>query len=265
MAEDKKISPTVDEPKTGNEKDSKPGALKPEDLQSLLGELESLRVTKPEDLRNMAKTSQEAGNLARMLGELRKENQELKQMLQGIKAPKQEEYTNPWPDVSTSQGAAIDLEKVVEKSVWKVVNKIGEMQRQTQERVMSEYNMVRSNPRYKLVSSEFEAKLNDPAIQQKVYSGEVSLPNLFAETVIEKLESYATKSADALKQFARPGSIPPPVMETGENVKPSPPRGPEELRQRMDQIRKNWKGQDADVDAALDALLPKDDPIFRVR
>lgn len=236
------------------EPQTKQPAVGADDIQNLVSELEAVGAKTPEDIRGMATASKEAGNLARMLGEIRSENRELKRMLEETSrrpaTPRQDDYTYQEPSGPSSSGA-IDLDRVVENAVWKVVNKIGTQQKEAQSRFASEMNWVKSHEDFGLVKNEIEARLSDPLIQQAIMEGQTTIRDEFHRTLSAKLKGFVLKSAETLKKVGKPaGSVNPDHTETGQSFtkQSGSPEG-ETTKTTRDLIKRRAEGSISSDDA----------------
>lgn len=226
------------------------------DIQNLVKELESIGVTRPEEVRNMATSAREAGNLARMLGEIRSElrskdseTRELRRLLESQGA-----RTTGYEDQPPSQG--IDLKKVIKEGIREFADEMGRAQREAQSRFVGEMNWVRSHHRYPLVKAEMESKLSDPVMQQAILEGQTTVRDLFHESVEEKLIGYVTKSAQTIKSLGKaPGEATPAHVESGQGHTVPRPTGSDAQKGAIDNLLKGWTGTTDDVEATLKVLL----------
>ena len=117
MAEKKKEELTVEEPIL---EEPTPEGPKPEDMaKELLAKLESLGIDTPERIEGIANASRESGNIARQMGELRRQNYELQEML---KSQSKTQSTD------TEYGESVDLGNLIDQRLENFVNKLNKQQ-----------------------------------------------------------------------------------------------------------------------------------------
>jgi hypothetical protein len=249
MPESPTIKETPQDPKQQSQESASQGGG--EDIQAILSELETLQVKTPEDIRGMAVASQQAGRLANMLGEANRQIAELKSMI----SAQQSRPVSPGPYEAPEGGQSVDLSSLVEQSVWKVVNKIGEQTRAQQEALARELSWVRGNRRYKSVAAEFEASLQDYNTAQRIQSGELSIRDLFSEKLLEKYDKALMGTSEILKKYGIPGQTSPQHTESGgtRSVPAIPQTSAEQKAQR--DILKNRAEGALSADQALEMLV----------
>lgn len=235
-------------------------AEKPADTtESLLADLKSLGVNNPQDLQNMATASSQAGKMGNEIGRLRQQIEQQNQMiasLQNQPAPQQDPYDD---------GTQIDLGRVVEDRVQKVLTNYLDGQRKAEEAAYMEMEAVRSNPRYPAMAEMFEKHLQNPQTAMKLRSGQTTLKdefNTLAFTYYDTLLGRVTETLSGTQKTATP-----PHVEQGDTHAPVTPTIDDE---RTETIKKTVKARQSGQISSDDALknlvktfLPADDDIWR--
>ena len=234
MAEETKEG-TVAEP-TAEPKNEK-------DLDGLIAELEKAQVTKVEDLQGKLRASKEAGQLANILGQVRSENQELKEMIKALKtSSKSEEF-----DYSTGQ--PVDIEEVVARSVEKVLTKKEKAQAENQAKFLETWNGIQGDEEYHLVKEIWEEKLKDPNFVFQIQSGQVDPNRAYNKTVRDFYKGMLKRSAETMKSLKTAGIKPPHMESEGavEKSQPQTPEGKEKLKRLQEKVNKGYVPTDEEV------------------
>lgn len=211
------------------------------DFDGLIAELEKAGVTNAENLQNKLKASKEAGQLANILGTVRAENQELKDLIRSMKAPK--------ADDDFSGGQPVDIEDVVARSVEKVLTKKEKLAQENQARFLETWNMIQQDEDFALVEPIWQEKLKDPQFVFQIQSGQVDPVKAYNKTVREFLKGMVKRSADTLKTL-KPGTIKAPHMESEgavERSKEPTPEKDEKLKSLKEKVAKGYMPSDDEL------------------
>ena len=205
MVEEKKELPNVEEPTAEVKVET--------DVDGLMAELERAGVTNTEDLSGKLRAGSEAGNLARLLGDERKEKQGLQEKVDRLQAkPQPQQDFMEYPE-----GQTIDIESAIERSVNKTLDKRDKVAREANQRSLAAWNRIQTDEDYHLVKDIWEERLKDPAFVMQIQSGAknpvdeyTSTLRTFYKTLLKKShETITTMKGDDLK---------PPHVETGAQV-----------------------------------------------
>ena len=212
------------------------------DIDGLIAELEKAQVTKVEDLQGKLKASKEAGQLANILGQVRSENQELKELIKSLKTKKDD-------DVDYGQGQPVDIEELVSRSVEKVLTKKEKAQLENQQRFLETWNTIQSDENYHLVGEVWESKLKDPNFNYQLQSGQVDPVKAYNKIVVDYYKGMAKRSADLIKNL-KTGTFRAPHMETEgavEKSKPPLPESKEKIQKLQEKVNKGYIPNDDEL------------------
>lgn len=244
--------PTIEEPKA----EPKTEVSAEDQAKAILEELKSRGIDSPEKIENMAKASSEAGNLARMLGELRQQNANLERQIQNMNQPHKTDYDNDY-------GESIDLRQVVRNELRGFWNdEIVKPQAEMTNRVYSELAAIQSDEDYPLVNQMWESHWQNPSTQHRVSTGQSSPKTEYDRLVRTYYRQSFKKTYDALQGVVESRAKAPHV-ETGDQTHVSMPTADDETREKVKNITKNSQGSDSDIEALVKAMLPSDDAIFK--
>lgn len=219
-----------------------------EDVQSLLSELNKIGATTPEKVQNMARASQEAGNLARILGEQRKINERLLSEVQALKTK------------GTYDEQSIDLGSLIDQKLTAHDQKRMQMQMEASRQVMGEMASIRGDEDYSMVSEIFEKHINSPATIFSIQTGQTTPSQEYAKMVRQYYRTLLKRSKDTISTLGTSAATAtPPHMETGGVSPPVTNVSVDEKQERLKQAQKGWAGTDRDIERLIDAVLPKGD------
>jgi hypothetical protein len=263
MEEDPQVK--VPESPTIQGAEPKPAATNPHDEgKELLAQLEKLGVKKPEQIQGMAVASEQAGKMANMLGDLRRQNEELKRILQeNASRPRQQQQEDPY------NPQPVNIEDVVERAVGKFYQQqILEPQQQAQAALARDFQEIQEDDHFSILGSQFEEYVKIPKNQYAIQTGQTSLAReyrRFKDRYFTQLLGKVTENYKSLLDSgARPPGVgAPPHMETSGSGNYVPPDSKPDTREAMRNIASKSRGSDDDIDKLLSALLPDGDPILR--
>ncbi len=237
------VKPTIEEPSV--------------DVDAVLKELEAIGKTTPESVRNMHTASQQTGRYANEIGELR---QEIERMRTEANVPRQAPPRNEFD--AEYGGESVDLGRLVDDRLHKFWGDIQKQQAETYQRQVAEMNDIYTDEDYELVKDVWDQYAKTPNFNVKLNTGNTTLKGEYDKFVRSYFRQVALKSRDALVVATKGGKRTPPHIESGNQAPPSE----EESGDKHKNVRKiaaKTQGSDADIDAMIGALLPKDDPILR--
>jgi len=233
-------SPTLEEPKV-----EEPEVKEADETQEILAKLNDLGIDDAEKVDNVVRASQESGNLARMLGEERQARAALEAQLRERNTQRQ--------DLSTDE-YGVDLGTVVRKEMENFWNDKQKVASEQQQRHMQEFNKIRSHKNYKLVGKDFEEYTKTPDYQQELMSGKTP-SEIFYDMSNDRLRDYLVKMKNAIEtRSVSPDNVAVPHTETNQ-ASPPPVEPDNEKAEKLKDIKKNWKGDDSDIEKALNVLL----------
>lgn len=217
-------SPTMGTP----EKDAQqtPG-LSQEDLNELLSTLEAHNVTDTKSLDGKLKASQEAGQLANLLGEvrgevnlLRQENEALRATALRTPAPNYNQDYGETMD-NLHPGTQVDFEVMLENAVEKVIGKQQRKTQQAQQQRLQSYEKASKHPMFATIKPILDQRLkDDPTLAMQLNAGKVDYHELYRDTVDEYNANLLARTHSTIKTLSgQDGTVTPdtqpPHMESG--------------------------------------------------
>ena len=196
------------------------------------------------------------GDSQNMVGDLRRENEMLRQQL--AQAPQQQQqypqqqdsYSDPY-----QEGAPVDLESTMERVIYKVLGNVEQHNRQARQVFMQQKADIMKRPGWNLVKSHFENALENPDIANAINSGQMTLNDLYSRINERVLVSKVNKFVQSL-----PG-------EQQQQVANEPEKSDRVLQPEPAQLKRAReidKAKEAkDPGKLLETLIPDDDPIMR--
>lgn len=183
------------------------------DVEALLGELKKVNVSSVEELQGKLNASREAGHLANLVGDLRKEIAELKG---NVQQPVQRVNLD-----NVQEGQTINLEDVIGKTVRRELTALEqdkmERQQKVQRAVSEAVTAITSDEDYPLVKEVWEQQMT-PDMIFKIQTGQVNPLKLYDQTVKRYLKTVTKKSLDAINMLSGKGNVAAPHVEHGEQV-----------------------------------------------
>lgn len=233
--------PTLEEPKIEEPK-VESGV---DDAKLLAEKLTELGIDDVTKVEGTVKAAQEAGNLANLLGAERRRAAELEAQLRETHAQRADLGGDEY---------GVDLEKVVEKGIRKFWSETQREVQQNQQRQLQEFQKIRTHKNYALVGKEFEEYTKTPDYQAEIMAGK-SPSEIFYDMSNDTLRKHLITMRDALlKGTKAPEDVAVPHTETAQASPPA--QEPDtERAEKLKDIKKNWKGDDRDLEKALDILL----------
>jgi len=218
----------------------------PDDVNSLLAELEKAGVTNADQLQGKLAASREAGNMANQLGDTRKRVAELEGLL----------ASQP-PEDSFDYDGSADIRKVLREEIEANDNRKMKAQVEAQNQIRALWGEIQNDEDYPLVKDIWEAKLQDPNFIFQLQNGQVNPSREYTNIVRGFYKGSAKKSADAIKALQSGGMPEPPHVEGGNQGVPPKAAGEATASQkRMDELTdKVNKGGLLTQEEELDALL----------
>ena len=220
-------SPTLGEgePKEKEKEETKPDATQV-DVDALIAELEKAGVTNTEALHNKLAVTKEYGKVVNMLGELKAENRQLKEMLESKPAPGDFDY-------SETSGSP-DLADIINKVLDKRDAMKAQQQAQYNKAVLEMWNEIQSDQDYELIKDVWEEKTRDPNFIFMVQQGQVNPVKEYNKMVREYYKGIAKRSVETIKVLSGKEKVKPPYVESGNARVP----GIESKNEESDQEKK---------------------------
>jgi len=229
------------------------------DVESIMAKLNELDKTTPEAIDGMATASRESGNLARMLGDERKRNEQLQAELNQSRNTPQPKPTNDFDLDNYAEGQPVDIEKAVESAVERVVTKREKIAQEANQRSFAEQQSILTDNNYQVpeIRAAFEAVRNDPATMMQLQTGQTTLSGLWnnvKDSYKDNLLLEARKVIDSQR-----GKSPAPVHverggQTPENLIQEPKDGDARAKKINDIKAKVNSGHIPTAEEELDAL-----------
>ena len=250
MAEEK---PVMEEPV----EESTTQELSAEDqAKEILAELDNLGINSVEKVQGMATASSESGNLARMLGEVRQQNDQLQRQIQEMNQA-QRQYEPEYGE------QPVDLAKIVRNEIRGFYSdEVVKPQMEQTNRVYGELSAIQSDPDYPLVQQVWEKHWNAPQTQHLMMTGHTGAKEEYEKVVRTYYREAFLKTSGALRGVMDKKATPPHV-EVGDQTHVNMPTQSDETRENIKNIVKSSQGSDQDIEALVKAMLPQDDPMFK--
>jgi hypothetical protein len=204
-------SPTIDEPVI-----DKPEVKTEIDVDGLVAQLKAVGVTNPEQLQKKLDASSQAGNLARLLGDSRKQNEELSNLLNELKSTGVKTKPKDDFDFDETSSGTIDIESVVMKAIRKEKAAEQAKFRQAQQAVMAKYNRIKHDPDYEHLRESWEKLERSPDFIYQVQMGQTDPVEQYTEMVRGFYKGLSKQAYELIEQLTGGKKQPPPHMETGE-------------------------------------------------
>lgn len=210
-------APKIEEPTETTEQSQ-------EDVSALIAELEKAGVSTPEELSGKLAASKEAGRLANMVGDLKrdlaKRDADLETLIRN-----QQRTTEDF----SGEGSTLELENLIVKAIEKHDNAKTQKIVQAQRQNAMIWDAIQNDKNYGIVKEVWEAKTSNPAFMSKVNAGLVNPYQEYNDTVVEYYKGITRRTLDALKQVhgGQPGPAAPHV-EGGEGARLPGPESPTE-------------------------------------
>lgn len=227
----------------------------------IIAKLKDLEIDSPERLEGMARASSEAGNLAKMVGELRGQNEQLNKKLDELTRhrPPANDYDYGEP--------SIDLEQAIRKGtraeITAILNEQQESQKKAQQAYYRDMSKIQNDKRYKALREPWERHVQNPTTQLKLQSGETTIVDEYyriKDAYLDILEDTYTNKVSNVSQ-----PVNPPHMESGETqTNPMPriePTSKEELRKKVNPD-KGYSGTDEDIKDLFSSVFAENDPFL---
>jgi len=242
MAEEKVVpeeDPTMPEEKPEEKETPKT------EVDELVAELEKLGITDSTQLQGMDRASKEAGNLANIVGDLRAEVADLKQVK--TKPPQETEYLEP-------EGG--DLRSIIRDELRGVQKETAEASTKARNIMLGQYKQIKGDPYYPQVKEIWNEKLKDPEFVFDLQSGETDPLREYDKVVREYLVGIAKRSVDTIKTLQGGGKPAAPHLETGARIPGAPElKDDDKRRGKVKETREKVdKGKILDLDEEIDLL-----------
>jgi len=213
---DEQIAPVIVEPKA--EPQPIEDAQTEEQIASLMDTLKASSVTTTEQLQGKLDASNQAGNLANMVGNLRSEIAELKETKAAPAPAVQPDFSLDNMD-NLGEGQTVDLEGMMTNVIRKEDARKEKVAVQRQQQAVASWNTIQTDEDYGLVKAVWEDKLKDPNFVMKIQTGTVDPIQAYQETVRGYYKGMMKQSLSTIEQLQKSGGkIPPPHVEGGERV-----------------------------------------------
>lgn len=249
MAEE---SPVMEEPK---EEQTKQEVSAEDQAKAILAELESLGINSVEKVQNVVTASSESGNLARMLGEVRQQNENLQRQIREVTQQRQYE-----PNDYGEQ--PVDIAKIMRNEIRNFYqDEVVKPQVEQTNRVYSELSQIQSDEDYGLVKDVWDKHWNNPNTQHRMMTGQTGAKAEYDRVVRTYYREALKKTHGALRGVVE-SKAKPPHVEVGDQTHVHMPTATDDQRAKIEKIIKSSQGGDQDIEALVKAVFPADDPIF---
>ncbi len=202
-------NPTIEEPIVEPIVEGTEAKAPETDVDALVKELEKAGVSTAKELQGKLRASQEAGNLAEMVGDQRKRIADLEQ---AAKVPPAD------PDYDYSEGQPIDIEAMMNN----VMDKREAKARHIQNQAMQIWQGIQADPDYGLVKEVWETKIKEAIFNMDIQTGKKNVQTEYMETVRKYYKGVAQRSHDTIKALQE-GVVPTAPHVEGEAQLPGTP------------------------------------------
>jgi uncharacterized protein YhaN len=246
MAEETTESPTLEEAEAEVKADET-------EVDDLMAELEKADIKTTEDLTNKLSVTKEYGHVVNQLGDLKRENRELREILQ---ANQNRNRNEDYIDTDTREG--VDLKDIMRDVIRQDREEQNKLQREAQQAGLQLYQKVTGHKHYGLIKKVYEAKLQDPHTMIQLNTGQTTYEDLFHDTLNEHWEGIARKSLETIKTLrgGGTGKEEPVHLETGTEIPGKSPgaeeKSEEELKGYLERVD---SGGSLSEEEEADALL----------
>jgi len=236
--------------------------VQPEDRAAqLLQTLDGLGLDSAEKIQSTVQASSQAGNLANLLGEERKRATQLEQRLAQIEQRQQRQPQNEYYEEPTYQSPGLTVDHV-KAAAREVLGEYVQSQQQAQLATAQEFSRIQGDQDFSAVRPIWEKHLQNPNVQMALQTGQTSLQDQYNSVVRGYYKGLLMQSKEAIQGYVQNRQQAPPHMEQQNNAAPPKEQKPQQ-QGSVREIMGKSQGGDDDIAAALAALMPDTDPMFR--
>lgn len=227
----------------------------------VLAKVRDLGVENVQQLDGMATASAQSGNLARLLGEVKSENAELKQMIQQGQRAVDDGY-------DTSGGETVDLGALIDKRLATGLETFWENKSQKQVQANQKYSKdvatIQNDPDFPAIQGIWNQYYSQPDTQQRIISGQTTMLGEYDKLARTFLRESLKRTSGQTQQLADAQTVTPPHMESGDTRSIPLPTSTEEQATRLANLTKpeNWTGSNDNIESLVKTIFPDDDPFF---
>ena len=182
--------------------------------QALLETLNKMHVTEPEQLEGKFNALKEYGNMTRILGEVRNENAELKEMLHKMQS-------QPVQKVNFEEGQTLNLGDEIRRNLRAELDakerETFERQQKIRKEVSEAVITITNDEDYPHVQKLWESKMTPETIF-RINNGQLNPIKLYQDTVRSYYREIAKQSRDVILNLTGKGKVAAPHVEQGEQV-----------------------------------------------
>lgn len=248
-------NPTIGEPPEPKVEDTQAKVIEPSEMDALLKKMEKAGITNTQELDKKLVASKEAGQLANMVGEYRREQAEkdkrIADLEQAMRMPPADS------NYDYDEGQQVDIVSEVRKAIKAEREDERKAAFQAQQEVVKIWKGIQNHKKYNLVKDKWEKKVKDPSFMMEIQTGQKNVVTEFNDMV-------QTEQDDMLRQFAstiktlQQGSVPAAPHVEGEAQLPgvkTPPTGNETIKKLTEKVNHGGKLTIDDELAGLDELM----------
>lgn len=236
-----------------------------EAAQALLSELEAMNIKDAGQLQGMANASQQAGNLARLLGDERAQNQALRTRLEALESqvrqkPIETAYDEEYYDSPQEKPVTVkDLDAWLENK-----QKIAMQAQQQYWQALAE---IQSDPDYQNehIQQVWNGHINNPGVQARVQSGSTSIQREWDKVRTQYYRAMLQRSTETIRGLTnlQPGrQAKPPHMESGDTHRTPLPDQDDERKERITKLKQGERTEE-NIDKLIREIIPDNDPILQ--
>lgn len=216
------------EPSAPNE----PASVEENEVQALLAEMEKAGVTNAQDFNNVRTAAAESGRMANLLGEVREQNNALKQELAEMRGALKSTSRQPGNDQggfddlfgnfqnqpNPYQGQNVDIKGAINEVLNEREQKTREQTQRAQQAILQAWNTITNDEDYGLVKDVWEEKLKDPNFVFQINSGQVNPIGEYQRMLRNYYKNMVKGSANLIKKLTGERKLGPQHLEQGGNT-----------------------------------------------
>jgi len=249
--------PTIEEPTVEPKDDGTAAeAIEPSEMDALLKKLETAGITNTQELEKKLVASREAGQLANMVGEYRREQAEKDKRIADLEQAMKMSTVEPTYDYD--EGQHVDIVSEVRKAIKAEREEERKAAFQAQQKATEIWKGIQNHKKYNLVKDKWEKKVKDPSFMMEVQAGQKDVVVEFNNMVQAEQEDMLRQLANTVK-ILKQGSVPAAPHVEGEAQLPGVPEVPNEenetINKAKEKVAKGGLLSEDEEMAALEAIL----------
>lgn len=224
------------------------------DVEALSEQLAKFNISTPKELEGKIVASQQAGNLANMLGDEKARRKELQRELEAVKAQVATIQNSDLSHYDASGEPMIDLKKEIQSGIREVIDTDI---KQPQQRYMQERLAIQADGDYPAFAEVFEAHVNSPQVQSAIAAGQTTQTAEYNRVVRIQQKELLRQSSEVISGFKNNPRTEPPHVETGGQHATFTPSADDEDATKLKQMVNpdHYSGSNNDLQALVATRL----------